>query len=95
MFIVYVDDNWAVMDDTARRTLGSFDTIQEAEAACRALVDRSLDEQFEPGITEGVLLAAYKLTGEDPFIYSSAGETEKFSAWDYATARARELCAGI
>ncbi len=92
MFVVKVDENGRHMDEDARWTLGRFETFEEAEAACRKLVDDCLAEAFEPGITMAALVTAYRMFGADPFIVTEAEIPRPFSAWDYAQHRAVEMC---
>ncbi len=40
---VMVDDNFHHQDSDARREHGSYETLEEALAACRDIVDRSLE----------------------------------------------------
>jgi hypothetical protein len=90
---VMVDDNFHYQDESERREHGVYETLEEARAACRALVDRSLVEEYRPGISAERLFDRYKSFGEDPFILAVAGANDGvlFSAWTYA----EERCAGI
>jgi hypothetical protein len=94
-YIVKVDENEHFMDQDSRWTLGVFDTPEEAIAAAKHLVDVSLREHLVPGITPEKLFNAYRDCGDDPHIGTDicgvAGPI--FSAWDYAKARAVEMCA--
>jgi hypothetical protein len=93
---VLVDDNFNYQDPDERREHGIYDSLTEALAACRAIVDRSLMEEHRPGISAEALFDRYKSFGEDPFIEAlggvDAGAT--FSAWNYAKERCRALCGG-
>ncbi len=86
---VLSDDNFHYLDPEHRVFHGEFATAEEAIAACKMIVERSLTEQYKPGMTAGQLFDAYLLFGEDPFVVPDAG----FSAWDHAEAFARELAA--
>ena len=92
-FRVFVDDNYAFTDSSARRPAGTFATWEEAVAACRRIVDASLAELAEPDLSAAELLGKYRMFGEDPFV---VGEPvpEPFSAWGYAERRCAELCGG-
>jgi hypothetical protein len=92
VYVVKVDENGRHMDEDARWTLGQFETFDEAEAACRRLVNDCLAEAFEPGMTMAALVNAYKLFGDDPFIVTEAELLRPFSAWAYAQHRAAEMC---
>lgn len=91
---VMVDDNFHYMDEDERWELGTFQTAEEAIAACRTRVDRSLLESYEEGATADELFKGYKSFGDDPFILA-LGDSPKvsFSAWTYAQQRAVELTA--
>jgi hypothetical protein len=90
---VLVDDNFHYMDEKERRELGAFATLEDALAACRALVDHWLVENHKPGMTGAELYSLYSSFGEDPFILSDgSGAKVSFSARDYAKLSAEELC---
>ena len=93
---VLVDDNFHYQSSEERQEAGTYDSLKEALAACRALVDRSLAEEHRPGISAETLLDRYRSFGEDPFIevLDGADEAATFSAWDYAEERCRALCGG-
>lgn len=90
---VKVDDNYHYQDQDHRYTLGEFDDLAAAVAACQRIVDRYLAQAFEPGMTAGALYRSYTSFGEDPFIVGVDGDLP-FSAWEYAMARCAELCNG-
>src|SRR5262249_20179625 len=83
MYSVLVDDNFHYQDKDDRYRLGSFPTYEDAEDACRQVVDRSLQELLRPGMTAEKLFDLYVNFGLDPFIPG-----EPFSAWEYAKLRA-------
>jgi hypothetical protein len=93
---VLVDDNFHYQDQDERYEDGIYDTLAEALAACRKIVDRSLTADYRPGIAAERLYERYTSFGEDPFIDVIEGQDEsaKFSAWDYAKERCRALCGG-
>jgi hypothetical protein len=70
--------------------------LEEAIAACRAIVDESLDEVYKAGISAEALYESYVSFGDDPFIVVIDGSDAdaKFSAWSYAKERCRAKCAG-
>lgn len=90
IFTVYVDDNYHYQDQEYRRKRGEFASWDEAVAVCKSIVDSSLAEHMEPGMKADALYAAYTRFGEDPFIVP-AGD-ERFSAWNYARDRSKEIC---
>jgi hypothetical protein len=89
-YTVYVDDNYHYMDESERYKLGEFDDCAAAIAACKKVVDESL-QHCSGG--EGDVLATYCMFGDDPFIVSDDPDC-KFSARDYARERVRELAGG-
>jgi hypothetical protein len=95
-YTILVDDNYHYMDETARYTRASFDTLEDAIRECKRIVDRSLEEMYEPGMAAGELLGKYKMFGEDPFIVSKRlpSTSVPFSAWKYAEERCEEICGG-
>jgi hypothetical protein len=76
-YTVLVDDNFHYMDEDERYTLGAFESLDVAIAACKKLVDDFLKANHKPGITADELYAAYTSFGEDPFI-AGAGEMRPF-----------------
>jgi len=93
---VLVDDNFHYQDADERREAGTYESLADALAACRSIVDRSLAEEHRPGISAEALLDRYRSFGEDPFItvLDGADASATFSAWDYAKERCRALCGG-
>lgn len=91
-YVVYIDDNFHYMDEDERSEYGRFATYEEAEAACRRVVDRSLEELRQPGMGADELFALYAGFGEDPFVQSPDPQ-RRFSARDYARVRCVELTA--
>jgi hypothetical protein len=89
-----VDDNFHYQDPDDRREHGVYATLDEALAVCRAIVDRSLSEEFRPGISAASLYDRFTSFGDDPFIVVVDGvdEAARFSAWAYAEARCRQIC---
>lgn len=87
---VYVDDN-AHHGDTGERYLqGEYPDCESAVRACKAVVEAFLQQAYGEGKDEAQLWREYTSWGEDPFIV--AGDSDcRFSAWDYAKARIREM----
>ena len=88
---VLVDDNYHYMDESERYKHGEFETLEEAISACKAIVDEFLTSSYKPGMSAAELNQLYTMFGEDPWI-AGGGPGVKFSAWDYASARVREIC---
>jgi hypothetical protein len=92
---VMVDDNFHYDEPDERREHGVYATLEEAIAACREIVDRSLEEEHRSGISAEALYDRYTSFGDDPFIVAlDDGDVRAaFSAWSYAMERARAICA--
>lgn len=95
-YTVMVEDNSRYMDEGGRREHGSFVTVAEALAVCRQIVDRSLAEQFKPGMPAEKLYELYTLFGEDAFVIASDGaKPVPFRAGEHARERAASMCAAV
>ena len=90
-YTVYVDDNFHYMDEEERYKSGEFDDCESAMKHCKEIVDEYLINAYKSGMTWDQLLSSYKSFGEDPWI-SSSDESCKFSAWNYAERRCKEIC---
>ncbi len=93
-YTVFVDDNSHYMDKSERYKLGDFDSCEKAVKACKKIVD-----EFFARVTPGKssykeLWQGYSMFGEDPFIVCDDRGC-KFSAWDYAKQRCKELAKKI
>ena len=71
-YIVMVDDNFHLTDESERYKAGEFDTYEQAESLCREIVRKSLKES-------GYDLEGWKNYGDSPFIIGG-----KFIASSYA-----------
>ena len=91
---IMVDSNFHYQEEDTRREGGIYATVEAAFAACHAIVDRSLREEYRPGISAEALYDRYTSFGDDPFIMvlDGADESAKFSAWSYAKERSRIMC---
>ena len=87
---VYVDDNYHFMDEDERTSYGQFETLDEAIAKCRAIVDASLRHLCKPGMSVRDLFDAYCAFGDDPWVKGGA-----FNAWHYARERCAAICAAV
>ncbi len=87
---LFVDDNYHYLDEESRYSAGTFDSYEEALAKAKAIVDEFLQQSFVPGMRSRELFKIYIGFGEDPFIVPSGDS--RFSAWEYARERSRELC---
>jgi hypothetical protein len=73
---VVVDDNFHYQDLNECREQGVYETVEEALAVCRGLVDKSLKEEYRSGISAESLYDRYTSFGDDPFIVDMNGRTE-------------------
>ena len=91
---VMVDDNFHYEDPEERSEQGVYETAEEALAACRRIVDQSLQECYRPGVSAQTLYDYYTSFGDDPFVVVVDGVDRdfKFSAWSYAEQRCRAIC---
>ena len=91
---VFIDDNYHYMDESHRYEHGTFETADEAIAACRKIVDSILEENHIPGMSAPELYLRYTHFGEDPFIVTidRAAPDVAFSAWSYAKERSELIC---
>jgi uncharacterized membrane-anchored protein len=93
-YSVYVDDNFHYMDKDSRYKLGDFDSCEEAVQACKKIVDEFFEQYLKESkngkLTAKGLYGGYTAYGEDPYIISDDKKC-KFSAWDYAKERSKEL----
>ena len=89
-YTVFVDDNFHYMDESERYKLGEFPDCAAATAACKRIVDEFVERVDSNGSAED-LFRQYTSFGEDPWIASDDPECPKFSAWEYARQRCREL----
>ena len=88
-YTVYVDDNFDYMNESARIKIGDFDECQSAVEVCKRMVDKFLAGCDSNGTAEE-MFEYYTSFGEDPWIASKDANC-KFSAWDYAKERCRQL----
>jgi hypothetical protein len=91
---VMVDDNFHYQDSDERWEQGTYETMEEALAACRRIVDQSLESEYRPGVSAEALYGRYIHFGDDPFIVVLDGSDERvaFSAWSYAKERCHAIC---
>ena len=83
---VFVDDNFHYMDENERHVSGEFETLDEAVAHCRRIVEEQIERFLSQGTSEEQLYDQYTSFGEDPWVKGG-----NFSAWSYA----KEFCDGL
>jgi hypothetical protein len=91
-YIVKIADNFNYQDCDKIYTHDSFGTYEAAVKACREIVDQCLLDLFKQKTPKNAneLYIIYTMFGEDPYIIPR-GEP-RFSAWQYAEKRSKELC---
>ena|SRR5688500_13460771 len=89
-YTVIVDDNFHHMENGERYKLGEFDTCEAAIAACKKVVDDFLIPTYEPHHTQEELWKLYTTFGDDAFIVTEDPAC-RFSGWNYARERCREI----
>jgi hypothetical protein len=77
------------MDESERYQLGQFEDCQAAVEACRRIVDEFL-ARISPDRTAEEIFKEYTMFGEDPWVSGPDAQC-RFSAWDYARQRCKEL----
>src|ERR1700730_9994779 len=93
---VIVDDNFHYQDPHERREQGVCETVEEALAVCRGLVDKSLKEEYRSGISAKSLYDRYTSFGDDPFIVvlDRTDDRANILAWNYAKERLPVIMGG-
>jgi len=91
-YTVYVNENSHYMDDEERRKAGEFEDREAAIACCKRIVELSLAE-CGPSRDPEEIFRKYTTFGDDPWISTDDPDC-RFSAWDYARERCREIAAG-
>jgi hypothetical protein len=86
-----IDDNFHYMDESERLTHGTFESADEAIAACKLIVDECLEPMLRPGITATALYE--QEFGDGPFVVpvDPNDAPVAFSAWAYAKERCQVL----
>jgi len=91
-YVVYVDDNFHLGDESERYKHGEYDSCEEAVATCKEIVDSFFEQVSANKFSfDEIYTYGYTMFGEDPFIVSE-DESCRFSAWDYAKKRSLEIC---
>ncbi len=68
------------------------DSYEAAVAVCKAIVNDYLAEAYQAGMSADELYKNYVAFGEDPWVSPIPEGEERFSAWNYAEARSKEIC---
>jgi len=96
-FTVFVDDNFDYMDEDERSVAGEFSSYEDAVAACKNIVERSLQHALSQKgpMTADQLYSHYTDFGDDPFVRPVPPDETEFSAWSYAKERCQILGAPL
>lgn len=79
------------------RSIGKYDTVGEAIAVAKRVIDIFLRQEFKAGMLPKALFAEYQNRGEYPLIFRDDDKTfnvSEFSHFHYAMARSAEICGG-
>jgi hypothetical protein len=83
--------------ETRVRRIGEYDSLPDAIAAAKRLVDGYLRREYKPGMEPRSLISRYQEQGEHPYIFRDDDTTFNvpgFNHLHYATARSSDVCAG-
>ncbi len=83
-FVVHVRDHAHYMEEEGEYTRGEFASREEAEAKCKEIIDRSLEELFSVGMSAEDLFKQFMLYGEE-------ASCEGFESGEYIRLRSEEL----
>ena len=89
-FYVYIDDNARYMMDNTCTNYGVYDSYKDALAACRFLVEDSVQELCNYDYTEEENFTLYLIYGITPW-FDPKGEGKAFNAREYARAFIKTL----
>src|SRR5690554_5634375 len=92
-FCLRIYDNYHFMDEEEAYNSGSFDTYEDAVVAAKVIIDDALAYNLKFGIKPEELNIYFSVFGEAPVVIPFDPRVkEPFSAFDYARARAEEIC---
>lgn len=84
--------------DAPVRNLGKFATLEEATAAAQRVVDETLKDIYQPGLTAKDLFQRFMETGVVPYIFldddPNTFNQRTFNHHQYALQRCAALCGG-
>lgn len=83
--------------DSKVRRIGEYESLEDATAAAKRLVDVFMRREYKPGMEPKMMLARYQELGEHPYIFRDDAATFNvpgFNHLNYAMNRATELCGG-
>jgi hypothetical protein len=90
---VLVMDNYCPPDESATVVARSFDSLDEAIAYCKRVVDEFLQATFKPGMSADRLWKHYTTFGKNPEVWGASNDKTIFVGWDYAKRRCEVLAA--
>jgi len=83
--------------DTKVRRVGEYDSLPDAIAAAKRLVDGYLRREYRPGMEPRTLLSRYQEQGEHPYIFRDDDATFNVRVFNHlhcATTRTGDICRG-
>ena len=89
-------ENSHYMDEDERRLVGVYEDIEQALAACRYVIDRSLRELHDEQMRPDELFRLWSVMGEDAWVVpvDEGLPMPDFSGRDYARLRSEDICEG-
>ena len=79
------------------RRIGEYETLEEAVASAKRIIDGFLRREYKSGTDSKTLLYRYKEAGEHPYIFRDDQNTLNvpgFTHLQYATTRCDDICSG-
>jgi hypothetical protein len=67
-YTVFTEENEHYMDRSARRWYGEYETLGEAVAAARQIVNADLESMYHPGMSAKTLFQSYTHYGTDAYV---------------------------
>ena len=83
--------------ETKVRRIGAYESLPEAIASAKRIVDVFLRREFKTGMEPRMLVSRYQELGEHPYIFRDDDKTFNvpgFNHLHYATTRSTEICGG-
>jgi hypothetical protein len=83
--------------ETRVRSIGEYDTLDDAISTSKRLIDVFLRGAFRPGMEPRALISRYQDKGEHPYIFrddESTFNVPGFNHLHYATTRSADICSG-
>lgn len=96
-FKVRIHELFHFADESEMYTWGEYDTLTEAVAECKRIIDDQLPKAYKEGLTPEKLYEGFMMFGDEPYIlaptdYTWGPDDEDINAISYFKARACEIC---